>query len=448
MKRVISLDIWRGIAIMCMIAFHTIEIMVTSYDVLFEFIFSQHFLIMILLSPLMIAISWRGFFLIISAAGHAYSMQRKFSRESGRVKILLRQIIGATLLFIHGLIIQVIWNPYSSLADLIYTGSWNIENYVRFLYFSDAIGNIAISAIITSIIMFFLTMKNGAKKPVRNAIILVVLSVIVFALWQPLELWFTNTTGLTPANVRLQTPANLWESIRLIFYAHVIGYQQSLFPYLGVYFLGTVFGILLSQTRLNRKKTVIISFVLSFLIAAAGLVLWAIDGFDMAFMSGFMIAPLWFLLVNTAVQLLILCFSITMIELSRKKNRNLQKSVKYSSVFRRFGLFALTMYTLQILDVVPKLFVGWIMDTDLMGIGITDNIGLIFLTSLLTIVWWYIILRLWEKIKYIGTIEWFFKLFDRAVSRKSFNPMYLIDTEELLHNVEPVRITEERKTEK
>jgi peptidoglycan/LPS O-acetylase OafA/YrhL len=181
MKRFFTLDWLRGIAIIAMVGFHTIEILAGDSNLL-NFIFNQPLLVQILLSPFLILMSWRSFFLIISTIGLTYSLQKRYEKiDNERIdnssklklnfKVMLQHCLVGFILFLHALLYQIFWNPYSTIAQGRIQEYWIYLLIYTIIYFSDAIGNIALSVIIVSIVCFILMSYKGFIKQKRNILI-------------------------------------------------------------------------------------------------------------------------------------------------------------------------------------------------------------------------------------------------------------------------------------
>lgn len=389
--------------------------------------------------------SWRSFFLIISTIGLIYSLQNKFekiennqtakSKLKSNVRVMLTHCLIGLILFIHALIIQVFWNPYSTVAQWAYTGVLDLQSHVSYLYFSDAIGNIALSIIIVSIISFFLMNNKGYLKPKRNILILGILTVVIFVLTPVIEQYVFDRYGYLPVSIQNLRPDTISGKLNVIFWAYVIGYQQPLFPYLADSFIGCIIGIILTQKSLNKKKTLGGLYLFGIGLILGGLVLWIATGFDMSFMSGFMIPPTWFLLVMNGLMVIVITFCLNIFEFGKK----LKSNSRFGIVFRRFGQVALTIYTLQIVDVVPKIIIGRIINQNLLGFSVISDVPLALIVGFVSIIWWILITWLWEKINFALSVEWILSLFKFLVDRKKINWKDPLNIKENLKNVEHVK---------
>ena len=74
MKRIQTLDIMRGVGMLGLVFMHAVQ--KVGYSSVVSDIFNQPWYIFVPLGFLMYFASWRGFFLIISGIGSAYSFQK------------------------------------------------------------------------------------------------------------------------------------------------------------------------------------------------------------------------------------------------------------------------------------------------------------------------------------------------------------------------------------
>lgn len=445
MKRFFTLDWLRGIAIITMVGFHTIEILAGDSNLL-NFIFNQPLLVQILLSPFLILMSWRSFFLIISTIGLTYSLQKRYEKiDNERIdnssklklnfKVMLQHCLVGFILFLHALIIQIFWNPYSTIAQWAYTGVLDLSSHLYYLYFSDAIGNIALSVIIVSIVCFILMSYKGFIKAKRNILIFGLLALLVFLVTPVLEKFVLDKYGYLPISIQSLRPDTISGNIHVIFWAYVIGHQQPLFPYLADSFIGCIIGIVLSQKSLSKKKTLGGLYLFGVGLIIVGLVLWIVTGFDMSFMSGFMIPPTWFLIVINGLMVIIITFCLNIFEFGKR----LKSNSRFGLVFRRFGQIALTIYTLQILDIVPKIIIGKIIDQNLLGFSVISDVPLALFVSFMSIIWWIVIAWFWEKINFTLSFEWFLTLFKLILEHKKINWKDPLNINDTLRNVEHIK---------
>ena len=173
MKRVVTLDILRGIAIFVVIISH-VFIYVVDDSMLDPGTGSILFLIII--SPLIFLGKWKGFFLMVSAATEVFTMHNGLKKKTNPLMILLKQVINAILLLGVAYLFKIFLLPGAVLYQYIFNGIWDPSSRIQALQFSDTLESIAFSRIIIAILYFTLTRGKGLEKPARNIMIKIAIS--------------------------------------------------------------------------------------------------------------------------------------------------------------------------------------------------------------------------------------------------------------------------------
>jgi hypothetical protein len=120
--------------------------------------------------------------------------------------------------------------------------------------------------------------------------------------------------------------------------------------------------------------------------------------------------PIWVQIFNLGGQVGLFSVFMKYLEFAHNRRRH-EKAVKLTIWLRRFGVVSLTIYTLGkfLGDGVFWLFEG-IMGpaVDLSGINpiLAWNMGEIYLVMATLIGIWFLVLRIWEKIEFIPSMEW------------------------------------------
>ena len=223
MKRVVTLDVLRGIAIFVVILSH-VFIYVVDMSVLDPN--TGSIVTLILLSPLFFLGKWKGFFLMISAASQLYSMNKGFQGKSAPVIVLLKQITNGLLLLTVAYIFKIFLLPHATLYDYIFHGVWDPASRIPAMQFSDTLESIALSRIIIAIVYYCMTRGNGLKKSSRNMFIFGYLTILAITLRPAVIQMVFNQTGLTPTTIRSAPAANWKERLPLIFLANPLGFPM------------------------------------------------------------------------------------------------------------------------------------------------------------------------------------------------------------------------------
>ncbi|MHA1743461.1 MAG: hypothetical protein ACTSV6_04335, partial [Candidatus Heimdallarchaeota archaeon] len=253
MKRITSMDFARGIAVFGMTIFHAYFISWTFFatgdlsSLTWEYPFAFLFFIIG---------HWRGFFLIISAVVHFYSMGQAYKKGIEPGKILLKQFVYAGIIWGLGALYNALLNPWSLLDHLFRTGTidWSIAR--NFVYFTEVLQNIAVGVFLAGIIFYFLTKKENMTKVVRNVVILGVTAFIIIlispGIQKGLSLALDNTgaTDITQMNPWVTT--NIHPFLQYIF-IQIAGREAPMFPMLASSFVGMIIGYLLIQEKPPKK---------------------------------------------------------------------------------------------------------------------------------------------------------------------------------------------------
>ncbi len=195
MKRVVTLDILRGIAIFIVILTH-VFIYVVDYTI-FDPSGEGSIITLILLSPFIFLGKWRSFFLMISAASQIYSMHQGLERKNHSLVILLKQIFNAFLLLVVAYMFKIFLLPDGVLYDYIFTGTGDISSEIPIIQVSDTLESIALCRIIIAMLYYVITLGRGMKKPYRNMIILGFLGLLIIALTPIIVQWVYSKNWIT-----------------------------------------------------------------------------------------------------------------------------------------------------------------------------------------------------------------------------------------------------------
>ncbi len=205
----------------------------------------------------------------------------------------------------------------------------------------------------------------------------------------------------------------------------IAGHPEPMFPFVAVSFIGSIVGIWLTSEKPSKKflkNGIIISIILE-IAGLIGLIIMFANGFQDfdSFIDGtwnIHALSAWFpyFVLFTANQLLSILIMIRLVEF-RGISKTFAEKTKH---FRRFGFVALTVYNYQYISLIPRYILSIFPNID----GVTPNSlnGFLPIVVLLsTFVLWEVILRLWEKIDYVGSFEWFIAEASNKILHKSNN---------------------------
>ncbi len=431
-NRFVTIDFLRGISIWMMIVLH---IPMAVYDMSWVYTSMEEAPIILILMLVVILYlgSWCGFFLMISSIGNMISMRNSLKKGKSVKNLVSKQVLGGFLLLISAWIIESTTGYTGYLGHLL-EGYNNINIIFARGFQLETIHAIAWAIIINGIVQGILSKNGGFNKPKRNMIIYGILALIIILL-TPI-MWnladkiipgypyaFYDWSSCNPVGYpeypcyldRMQYPvlgySTLVDYILRFILSPIAGHPEPMFPFLAVSFIGSIVGIWLTSEKPSKKflKNGIIISVLLEIAGLIGLVFMFVRGsqdFD-SFIDGTwnihaLNAWLPYFVLFTANQLLSILLIIRLVEF-RGISKTFAEKTKH---FRRFGFVALTIYNYQYISLIPRYLLSLYPNID----GVTPNKlnGILTIVVLIsTFVLWEVILRLWEKIDYVGSFEWF-----------------------------------------
>ncbi len=243
--------------------------------------------------------------------------------------------------------------------------------------------------------------------------------------------------GLTPMTIR-SAPASNWnERLPLVLLANLIGHQEPLFPYVSSAFFGAIYGIIFCQKSLPKKEFFGTAFFISLGLVLFGLVLLPFTEDIYADIMTHLHAT-WMLFVNLGVQSMCILLMMRMIEF----NPSNAKTVKRLRFFRRFGMLSMSIFCMELLDLIPRWVISQIFNVDLLT-GKTGNMGILLLLVAVTLAFWYGFIRLWELVRFYGSIEVFLRFITSLLFWKKPNFKDPLSSKDILYDVEPIILLEQ-----
>ncbi len=397
MKRLVSLDFLRGISIFAMTFFHAFENVITLDDGGVDpYAMQSNPAIVILASTILIFGYWRPFFLLISATVHMYTMERSIRKGKKRIDILKRQLFLGSLIYLIGLLRESVFSSYGFLGVSYENKSWTL-GALKNIFVFETLNMIGISIILSSLVHFFLTRNNGVNKTKRNLIIYGILAAF-FIFMRPIvemqvDLYF-GAEFLTVA----KDVTSIGDGFLRLFWVMLAGTPEPIFPFLGTSFIGCMVGIYLAQEK-PSKDVIRYGYISGFLLIVTGSVFLILS--DEPFSFIFAIMPFYLYLFHLGMQIIIMFFALRLVEFNPKFQ---VKFVIHSTFIRRWGIISLTVYFFQIFDIIIREILFGIT-----GIPFNElnkvSAEWALLMVIIVMLSWEIILRLWEKMKYKGSLE-------------------------------------------
>jgi hypothetical protein len=457
MRRFASIDFLRGTAIVMMLVLH----MVSDFlyiDGIFADFDNQGLINVLALAVLPFLGGLAGFFLAVSAIGNMVSMYRQLHAGKSVKDLVTRQVIGGFVLLVFAYLVEALIGYHGAFGGFLgnlrgvgHTGSiaFNWTTFASRGYHFETIHTIAWCIILNGVVQGILSAKGHWKNTRRLIISYLVIAIVVIAVTP--FVW-DGVAALVPGYPFATNPLTMQDMYTPVvgispFSDLVAGFflnllaapMEPIFPYLAVSFMGSIIGIVISQPKekLPRgffKKAMWLGMTM-FIVGIVGVIFTILSVYDLAESlggDGFMAivdlykrisyhrdwypdyplnvsgnqypvtfpgAWLWQFLSLNGVGLMMIVFVVRMVEF-RGWSAGFAKK---TTMIRRFGLVAFTVYNNQFIMWIVSAFMGTFFYGEAYKSGDWGFVGL----SMLMVFALYIgMLMLWERAKYTGTLEW------------------------------------------
>ena len=507
-KRFATLDFARGLAIFLMIGFHIISYALNIDDLLADINnLPLVNLIALILIPFYGGLA--GFFLLVSATSNMVSMYKGLEKGNSVRSIVIKQVVGGILLLIFAMLCEALIGYHGAFGNFFryldripeyfqYNPNLNYEHWGETLEYNwqtllyrwnhfETIHTIAWCLILNGITQGILSLKGRWKNRRQLIIAYAILAVVVIALTQPVweivkliipgyPFGFIPETG----NV-LFTPVigedRWWRIIIAPFFSALAAPMEPIFPYLAISYIGSIIGIVITKPKeeinKNFPRNMFLVGLGMFVTGVIGVVIIIVQiminqDFDTA-INIYKLIPYhrhwtpdyqsyipmfsWlaqFLAVN-GFSLMLVMFLFRMIEF-RGKSKVFSDKTRF---VRRFGIVAFSNYNNQFIYYI----VFYLLSMAFFPVAYTKFYWSgTFLVIIISLAVYMLLLFGWEKIKYIGSLEWFIRTFNNNVipiNRKKFDPSVkwwqkgLIEVDDLFYNPEWIDLADpvEEKTQ-
>ena len=392
-KRLYSLDIFRGIAIMMVIIFH--RFMYDWPGVNFFFEEDAGFLMMPWLTAIMFFAGMGGIFSIISGVVTSYSTYNRVSSGKGNKKMIF---YAALFSFLWLTVVDYIrkflfstksyWEPTDNYLYGIITGSilegTLVVPQLELLYYTSTLAIIGLSGFIVPTLMILLSRKGGIEKVRRTKFIFGTLAAVILIATPFLSII------LDPIAVDLFVSGNYLLGFLL---AILISPYFPIFPILAYALLGGIIGISLARDEKKRNVTII----------------WIVFGFAMLSIGNYILltALLRFSFytynfvryMQLGVYIMIIIILLRLVDLrSEEKQKKIAKKLGPVIMFGRASL------TIFVFEAFLATIFHFILNLIIPGWNTEPFVVLIF--GIFNLVVWWIILHFWQKKDFQGSIEW------------------------------------------
>lgn len=447
MKRFASLDFLRGLAIFLMIVLHVVNGILDTNAQL-NSISSNSFLSLSALVVLPFLGGLAGFFLLVSAASNMVSMYHRLENGQPTGMLIKQQVIGGALLILFAMLTEAVTGYNGAFGifvrDLGGTYRWPLYLEIalsRWNWF-EMIHTIGWCVMLNGLIQGIISRKGqwqNVSRQIRTyliiAAVMVVLTIPVWVgvselvpgyPWQESAMTggqlYLPQIGVAPVGYLLASP----------FLAALAAPMGPVFPFLAVSCIGSIIGIVMCQRpdRIPKHfvKKVLVASVIAFTVGIIGVIFtmvgvmqaagfedgiqlwldlshfrgWFPDNISRSY--GVFLSPLSWLWNFLALNGFATMFAMLIIYLVDWRGAGPAFSrLKPVQFVRRFGFAAFSNYNNQWLYYIAWIGVSLLL-TGERRIKL-DWTGTL-LVMVVSLVLYYVVMRGWEKIKYLGSIEW------------------------------------------
>lgn len=217
----------------------------------------------------------------------------------------------------------------------------------------------------------------------------------------------------------------------------VAGNIEPIFPYLATGLVGSMLGLSLGREKPAEDLTKW-WFYISLLLIVSGISLFLMG----QPMSISMRPTMASYLIQLGGQLGLITLLIYLVEYKNKGKEFANK--KIVRLFRRWGMVALTIYTLEIYDLVPGTFLNLMLGKStqvnfLENVFGFEKIYLALIVGIHSMIWYEVMLRLWSKINFKWSMEWILLKIQYTFSKQKSRRL---DVNYVLNNVEWMSLKE------
>lgn len=439
-KRIITLDYLRGFSMIMIMVFH---IILTAWDTANAVRsgsidpFTLNPVLIVIMLIVLIFGYWRGFFLIISAIANVYAISKGLHKGKSRGKILLKQVLSGLVLIVWGTIVELFFNEWGMIRKWADTG--NLEVRITDIYNAEALVNIGWAVIFAGLVLYILSANDGIRKTKRNALVFAILALLVLII-TPLVHNLANTLyGGNFQDWSSLPPGEDSFSLGRLLISWFVHAESPTLPALAYSFAGCSIGVFMASQKPSRKilRNSAIAGLVIFVIGAIFTVMEVMNalnsGGDLLAVLDVHVHPYWFLLLMLGMQILALMLCFRFIEFNKKVD--LKKATKITQGMRRWGILSLTIYSFAIVQNLIRLILNPLTDRNLLLSDGADFLWTVIII-VLDILFWFGVLKLWEKVGYKGSLEWIMlKLAKRGKKYDEDDPL---NVKGVLYDVQPV----------
>jgi hypothetical protein len=392
MKRLVSLDWFKGFGILVMVMGHAL--MFNTDNPVGYLQSSEDFA-----NLAAFVTSFGGMFALVSGMANALSMYGRYRNgKTTPKKILVNSMISGSIIVLLNYVYMEFFTPGLIMTDfksigmlpgVIKTGAIvqsTLPEMERVLY-STALVMIGWSVMFSGIFLYALIRKGGEQKVKRNFVILGTCATICVFIYPLLQI------ALRPFMAGPLDWFNFWGALVV---SWLVGPAFPMFPYLGFCLYGIIFGMLLVDGA-KRKTILAYGYGLGWTYMGLGIFLINFIGFTATPMD----VPHWQVLpVVLGAILLVTTFTLHIMDLSSDKAKSWW--IQHSKGIRACGIIGLTAFLLEAsLSAVGYRVIQAIAPGTMTNLSFTV---LVFAPIMAVI--WLILVKLWTRVGFKGSFEW------------------------------------------
>jgi uncharacterized membrane protein len=394
-KRIESLDVLRGMALMFIILFHS---SIYNYANINKIDFSNPPIIVVLMSFMAL---WGGIFFIYSLVVNTIILMGR-SQVTVSFKTFFYPVIAGIIYLLFHYILNIFLGRWSldfvnNKPDLTAVASSLRNIHISLPHFTklfegSSLSAIALNLIIMSLVLFLLLRRNGVTKEKRNYLILGISGVLI--------MFFSLIR--VPAFHLFTEAIEMKKYFSATFFSFLLANPYPLLPYLAYGIFGTMMGMMIYKRRNKLMKIIFIPLGMFFLIYG----LTGMMNFEKTISTP---DYFWYFKTNTelGIFMLLLVFTIVFLE---------QKPVFLNklSVLKWFSRISLTIYMFETTAseifriALHQVWPSW-----------DQTINGCLLFGALNVILWIIILFFWAKIYFKYSLEYFWVKFFKRIGKDS-----------------------------
>ncbi len=428
MKRYISFDFIKGVGILGVVCFHVLN--VAFSEEVDKIIAGDAHILLLLLGVVLLYLGYfDGLFILMSAIGNTISTRRQWNKnievmdkKLAALKVFKNQAIRGLIIWVFGFISEALLNGL--LLDVILGESDIWLSLGNHLFRINVLQTVGIATIIISGIYAYCLYKGWSTKKI---LILSLTLLIIVLLLRPLVTELGNAYM-----VDFRSPWNnwinrdLWTNLTYIIIVPFINRFTPLVPFFSLSLFGLIAGSYIGEGRIT-KNFLKWSYLSALFLLITAIVSGLLLGFDLEGDSLFLFSFV------AAGEIAIGTLILQLVDYRGKAEKFGKKTI----FFRRFNMLLLTIWSFQWVTIFPVLIFDAVTGWGALD-GMLNGYQLLLLLAIV-VLFWYIIVKLWEKVEFKGSFEW---LTITILSKGRADAGDRLKIQEMLYNPESIVIRE------